>query len=305
MDKMATIKNWFVRSERVKDKHNGIIKYGKYLVDANHPNHTKTSSIIPISGNMDNFIKRVSNEAISLDISNSQKKGGRPVQSYAQSFVFGLPPSVKKPTPEEWKEIAVDIITEIAKKLEIKPSDLNGKIFANVHDQDNPHLNLVIPRIINGKSLKALDQKGTIAVAKKAFTAATLMRCGLDVSSYEPLQTNLGRKQAKWKIQEQKAEKAVLLAGHKTKELDDKMKKSDELTSLSIELNNKIVEWIFAVKEESYMNELVAQSDITEITDKIDNLSISEEQKELLNKVFESAEQKAGKPIQNRVRYKI
>lgn len=76
-----------------------------------------------------------------------------------------------------------------------------------------------------------------------------------------------------------KAEKAVLLAGHKTQELDDKMKKSDELTSLSIELNNKIVEWIFAVKEDSYMNELVAKSDIKEITDKIDNLNISEEQK--------------------------
>lgn len=73
---MATIKNWFVRSERVKDKHNGIIKYGKYLVDANHPNHTKTSSIIPIFGNMDNFIKRVSSEAIGLDISNSQKREG-------------------------------------------------------------------------------------------------------------------------------------------------------------------------------------------------------------------------------------
>ena len=83
------------------------------------------------------------------------------------------------------------------------------------------------------------------------------------------------------------------------------MKKSDELTSLSIELNNKIVEWIFAVKEDSYMNELVAKSDITEITDKIDNLNISEEQKELLNKVFESAEQKTGKTLENRVRLKI
>jgi len=302
---MASIKNWFVRSERVKDKHNGIIKYGKYLVDANHPNHTKTSSIVPIFGNMDTFIKRVSNEAISLDISNSQKKGGRPVQSYAQSFVFGLPPSVKKPTPEEWKEITTDIIKEIAKKLEINPTELNGKVFANVHDQDNPHLNLVIPRIINNKSLKALDQKGTIAVAKKAFTAATLLRCGLDVSSYEPLQTNLGRKQAKWKIQEQKAEKAVLLAGHKTKELDDKMKKSDELTELSIELNNKIVEWIFAVKKEDYMNELVTKSDISEITDKISSLNITKEQKELLDKLFDSAEQKSGKTIENRVRYKI
>ncbi|WP_218576004.1 hypothetical protein, partial [Pseudomonas sp. FSL R10-0056] len=81
------------------------------------------------------------------------KKGGRPVQSYAQSFVFCLPPSVKKPTTEEWKEITKDIVKEIAKKLEVSLSDLNGKIFANVHDQDNPHLNLVVPRVLNGKSL--------------------------------------------------------------------------------------------------------------------------------------------------------
>lgn len=299
------IKNWFVRSERVKDKHNGIIRYGKYLVDESHPNHTQTSSIIPISGNIDTFIKRVSNEAITLDISNSQKKGGRPVQSYAQSFVFCLPPSVKKPTTEEWKEITKDIVKEIAKKLEVSLSDLNGKIFANVHDQDNPHLNLVVPRVLNGKSLKALDQKGTISVAKKAFTAATLAHCGLDVSAYEPLQTNLGRKQAKWKIQEQKAEKALLLVGHKTQELDDKLKQSRELDTLSIELNSKIFEWVFAVKADSYMDELVAQSDISDITDKIDNLNINQEQKAILDRLFESAEQKAGKALENRVRWKI
>ncbi len=302
---MASIKNWFVRSERVKDKHSGLIKYGKYLVDENHPNHAKTSAIIPIYGNIDNFIKRASNEAITLDIANSQGKGGRPVQSYAQSFVLGLPPSVQKPTPEQWKAITTDVVIELAKKLEITPQDLGGKIFANVHVQDNEHLNLVVPRIINGKALKALDQKGTIALVKKAFTASTLARCGLDVSSYEPLRTNLGRKQAKWKIQEQKAEKAILLAGQKTDELDAKIKKTAVLTALSLELNKRIVEWVFAVKEENYMDELVAKSDVTEITTKLQSLNIPQEQAEILDNLYVAAEQKAGKPIENRIRYDI
>jgi len=32
----------------VKDKHNGLIKYGKYLIDSKHPNHTNTTGITPI-----------------------------------------------------------------------------------------------------------------------------------------------------------------------------------------------------------------------------------------------------------------
>ncbi|WP_218575982.1 hypothetical protein, partial [Pseudomonas sp. FSL R10-0056] len=72
-----------------------------------------------------------------------------------------------------------------------------------------------------------------------------------------------------------------------------------------IELNSKIFEWVFAVKADSYMDELVAQSDISDITDKIDNLNINQEQKAILDRLFESAEQKAGKALENRVRWKI
>jgi len=139
-----TIKNWFVRSERIKDKHGGLIKYGKYLVNMEHANHKNTESIIHVYGNIENFIRTCSNEAVSLDLENSQKKGGRPVQSYAQSFVFSLPPSVVKPTPDEWKSITSDILKELAKKLDIDINDFKGRVFANVHDQDNPHLNLVV-----------------------------------------------------------------------------------------------------------------------------------------------------------------
>lgn len=299
------IKNWFVRSERVKGTHTGLIKYSKYLIDSKHPNHAKTSSIIPIHGNIENFIRTCSNEAVSLDMVNAQGKGGRPVQSYAQSFVFGLPPSVSKPTQEQWKSITNDILKELAKKLGVEVNDFKGRIFVNVHEQDNPHLNIVVSRIINGKSLKALDQKGTITVAKKAFNASTLARCGLDVSTYEPLQTNLGTRQAKWQIQQEESEKALEAIELKSKTFDDDVVKTKEYGKLSAMLNNQIVKWIFSIASGDIGNENRQKNRIEKTTEELSQLNISKEQAELLDSMFEMAEQKTGKTLENRVRYKI
>lgn len=300
-----TIKNWFVRSERIKDKHGGLIKYGKYLVNMEHANHKNTESIIPVYGNIENFIRTCSNEAVSLDLENSQKKGGRPVQSYAQSFVFSLPPSVVKPTPEEWKSITSDIIKELAKKLDIDVNDFKGRVFANVHDQDNPHLNLVVSRVVQGKTLKALDQKGTIGVAKKAFNAASLARCGLDVSAYEPLQTNVGPHLAKWQLQQKDSEKALKEIGLKSKAFDNDIAKTKEYGRLSAMLNNQIVKWIFSIGSGDIGNENRQKNRIDKTTEDLNKLNIPEEQAELINGMFDMAEQKTGKVLENRVRWKI
>lgn len=299
------IKNWFVRSERVKDRHTGLIKYGKYLIDKEHANHKQTSNIIPIFGNIENFIKSASTEAVTLDLSNAQRKGGRPTQSYAQSFVFGLPSSVMKPTPQQWKEVTKDIIRELAKKLEIDPNDLGGKIFANVHDQDNPHLNIMVCRVIKGKALKALDQKGTIGVAKKAFTASTLARCGLNVAEYEPLQTNLGPRQAKWQIQQRDAEKALKHIGLEAQKLNAEVVRAQGLAKYSAMLNGQILKWIEAIKTPDPKQEQRQQNRIQQTVDKLSELNLPKEQIELLNDLFEGAEQKAGKKLGNRVRYGI
>lgn len=69
-----SIKNWFVRSERLKDKHNGLIRYSKYLISAEHANHKNTDKIIPIYNTIENFIQICSNECINLDLENSQKR---------------------------------------------------------------------------------------------------------------------------------------------------------------------------------------------------------------------------------------
>ena len=300
-----TIKNWFVRSERIKDKHGGLIKYGKYLVSMEHANHKNTESIIPVYGNIENFIRTCSNEAVSLDLENSQKKGGRPVQSYAQSFVFSLPPSVVKPTQDEWKSITSDILKELAKKLDIDINDFKGRVFANVHDQDNPHLNLVVSRVVQGKTLKALDQKGTIGVAKKAFNAASLARCGLDVSAYEPLQTNVGPHLAKWQLQQKDSEKALKEIGLKSKAFDNDIAKTKEYGRLSAMLNNQIVKWIFSIGSGDIGNENRQKNRIEKTTEELSKLNISKEQAELLDSMFEMAETKTGKTLENRVRWKI
>ena len=299
------IKNWFVRSERVKDTHIGLIKYGKYLINLEHANHKNTSSIIPIYGNIEGFIRTCSNEAVSLDLDNSQRKGGRPVQSYAQSFVFSLPDAVKKPTIDEWKLITSDVLKELAKKLGLELKDLNGRVFANVHDQDNPHLNLVVSRVVQGKALKALDQKGTIGVAKKAFNAATLARCGLDVSAYEPLQTNLGARQAKWQIQQDDSEKALKAIGLKSKALDIEVARAKGLAKYSAMLNSQILKWIEAVKITDEKQEERQKNRIEKSVEELNKLNLPNEQAELINSLFEQAEEKSGKTLKNRVRYKI
>lgn len=299
------IKNWFVRSERVKNTHIGLIKYGKYLVNIEHANHKNTDSIIPVYGNIENFIRTCSNESVTLDLDNSQRKGGRPMQSYAQSFVFSLPPSVIKPTPEQWKSITSDILKELAKKLDIDINDFKGRVFANVHDQDNPHLNLVVSRVVQGKALKALDQKGTIGVAKKAFNASTLARCGLDVSAYEPLQTNVGPHLAKWQLQQEDSEKAIKAIQLKSKAFDDDIVKAKEYGKLSAMLNNQIVKWIFSIGSGDIGNENRQKNRIDKTTEEISKLNISKEQADLLDGMFDMAEQKTGKTLENRVRYKI
>lgn len=300
-----SIKNWFVRSERLKDKHNGLIRYSKYLISAEHANHKNTDKIIPVYGNIENFIRTCSNEAVSLDLENSQKKGGRPVQSYAQSFVFSLPDTVAKPTPEQWKSITSDILKELAKKLEIDIKDFKGRVFANVHDQANPHLNLVVSRVINGKALKTLDQKGTIGIAKKAFNASTLARCGLDVSGYEPFETNRGPHLAKWQLQQRDSEEALKQFGLEAEKLNLEVARAKGLAKYSAMLNNQILKWIEAVNTLDEKQEKRQENRIDETIFKLTDLHLPAEQVELINQLFEQAEQKAGKPVKNRVRYKI
>lgn len=202
---MAKIKNWTVISKRVKDRQDGLVTYSKYLLDEKHKNHSKNETrIVPLHGNMNAFVKNSICETLDFDISN--KKGGRKVESYAQSFVLGLPDTVQKPTNEQWKKISADIIRAVHKHL--KPdepiNEFGRKCFSNLHDQEKPHMNLLVPRIYKGERLDKLDKKGLIVALKQEFNASIMKHCNINYENYKPVNPSRGKRLENWKLEQQR-----------------------------------------------------------------------------------------------------
>jgi hypothetical protein len=177
------LKNWVVTTERLKDKANGLIAYANYLISNTHSNHKGKTTIFPIFGDLNKFVQKTIGGCIAVDQQNT--KGGRPMSSYAQSFVLSLPPTLK-PTPDEWKKISADVCMAICKHLQVDPKEFKEMIFTNLHQQrSNDHLNVVVSRTFKGGVLLDLDRKSTLAVVKKSFTQAVLKNCQIDVKNYD------------------------------------------------------------------------------------------------------------------------
>ena len=70
-------------------------------------------------------------------------------------------------------------------------------------------------------------------------------------------------------------------------------------------LNSQILKWIEAVKVTDFKQEERQKNRIEKTAQKLSDLNLPKEQIDLLNGLFEGAEQKTGKPLENRVRYKI
>lgn len=188
-----SIKNWTVTTQRVKKKSEGLSEYASYLVSQKHENHKNTEIYALFNSDHNKFLNDTINEVLDFDAKN--KKGGRKVESFAQSFNFILPPP-HKPTPEQWQKIARDIVETIHTELSIS-SDLTTfgrSCFINVHDQANPHLNMLIPRIFEGQRLADLDRKNVLAKVKLQFNKSVLKHCNIDHTHHKPLRVNTGKR---------------------------------------------------------------------------------------------------------------
>lgn len=201
------IKNFTVTTQRVKDKADGLIGYVNYLNSEKAPSH-KNTMILNIGNNFDFFIKGTIINTMNFD--NENKKGGRKVESYAQSFNFILPHDVPNPTHDQWKLIYKDLILKAKKSLGIKggANEFAKSCYANIHDQANPHLNLLIPRIYDNERLHALDQKKLLGELKKEFNKSVLKHCNIDFKSYKPFNQNIGKRRKKWQYEQQQSIKA-------------------------------------------------------------------------------------------------
>lgn len=297
------IKNWFVRSERLHSKSSGLITYGSYLIDKEHKNHKgKTTAIHDIYGNVTNFIQTSAREAIELDLKNAQGKGGRPVDSYAQSFVLTLPDGVHKPSREQWKAITKDVLIDAFKKLNKTPEEMRGHFFANVHDQKNPHLNILISKVVDGQSLRAVNQVGIIGAMKKSFNASVLKHCGIDYKDYEPLKTNVGKSLPRWQLEQQnKINEKLSELDIKETVLDTRINDLKKLNKLSHMLNNQLIKWMHAVKTSDIKDVSRQENRIKKTVEELSGLNISDEQMTQFNELFDLAEEETSHKIPVRV----
>lgn len=201
------IKNFTVTTQRVKDKADGLIGYANYLNNEKAPSH-KNTTILNIGNNFDFFIKGTIINTMNFD--NGNKKGGRKVESYAQSFNFILPHDVPNPTIDQWKLIYKDLVSKAKNSLEVKggTSEFAKSCYANIHDQANPHLNLLIPRIYENERLHALDQKKLLGELKKEFNRSVFKHCNIDFKSYKPFNQNVGKRRKKWQLEQEQSIKA-------------------------------------------------------------------------------------------------
>lgn len=314
-----SIKNWTVTTQRIKNKGDGLAEYASYLVSQKHQNHRETN-IIPISGGFNSFVHNTIKGTFEFDKNNT--KGGRKVESYAQSFNFILPPP-HRPSKEQWEKIANDLLKLVHQEMHIKAEykKFGSACFLNVHDQANPHLNMLIPRIFDNERLADLDRKNILAKLKLQFNQSVLKHCEIDYTHHKPLRTNIGRRKnkqlyeyenAKKTIEESKAEKEELHkikveTEKKTNELKELQKESDiKLRALAIiekELTIKedkvnifyrayekfkkaIFGFVRSVKSDSVLDTMVYRNDLEEITQSIaENSSISDEDAKLIEDI--------------------
>lgn len=215
------IKNWTVKAKGISGGAGGMAAYGKYLEDTKHKNHKgKTESITHVSGNAMQLVMKMGKRGAERTLkSQLAGKGGRPVETLAQSFVVSLPANLR-PEPGQWLSIARDVVRALAKKLDESFDDLVADMFINAHENsNNPHLNLVVGKLDkNGDIRKKVTQKAALSTIKNAVNASVLNVLGADHATYEPQRSGYP-KMEKWEYE-------IAVAEERKKELESK---ADEL----------------------------------------------------------------------------
>ncbi|PTP51368.1 hypothetical protein [Vibrio splendidus] len=226
------IKNWTITTEAVKHGTDGVMARERYLLAENHPNHKTTEAITSLFGSAKTS-QRIALAGEQFRVKQHlNRKGGRPLSSYAMEYVLTLPKG-HRPTPEQWKSMVSDCCFAISKLLELKPDELKpfkSQIRAVLHQQKQSgikgtgdHVHLILGKVLNGKVLKVLQQKKCTALLKQAFNAAVLKHTGLDHRQYKPHEINRGKRLEAWKHREQKAadaENTQLLVAKLQKQAD-------------------------------------------------------------------------------------
>jgi hypothetical protein len=318
-----SIKNWIVTTERVKNKSAGLSEYTSYLISSKHKNHKNTEIYGLFNSEHNKFITNTIKETIEFDAKN--KKGGRKVESFAQSFNFILPPP-HKPTPEQWQDIGFELLKTVHSELGIK-SDFTKfarACFVNVHDQANPHINMLIPRIYNGERLADLDRKNLLAKVKLQFNKSVLEHCNIDHTQHNPLRVNMGRRKSaqgyaytKAKEEAQNALKRIAEANIAVADADVAQKNAEvkikalEVESIELDLKKtklnffirafkefrlNLTNWVESIRNDSPLDTMINRGKLEKTANKIvESKAVDDENAELVINLIDEQTEKLEK----------
>ncbi|PMN33835.1 hypothetical protein BCT35_01190 [Vibrio lentus] len=209
------LKNWTVITQPVRFASDGIMMRERYLQSLTHANHKHTTRIVSIFGCADTSNRiALAGEEFRLNQHMYNRRGGRPLSSYAVEYCLTLPKGYR-PTKQQWQSVVKDCSLALAKLCKLDKSEFSQyrqQIRAVLHQQEQggkrgsgDHVHLMIGKIIGKRVLKELQQKKATKLIKQAFNHAVLKHVGVDHRGYEPIEAEKGRRLSTWQYQHQKA----------------------------------------------------------------------------------------------------
>lgn len=279
-------RSFTVISKPIKKQASGTLDYCHYLNDMEHPNHLNKTTYLQIHKSPVDIGMKAIKEASEVDLKNAKStKGGRPTESYLQSFVFS-PPNSFNLTDEQFKILAIDIVKCLSDRLGVDTKTLLDNCHFSVHKQENAHLNMIISRNINGSSYQQiLTRPSTTNLLRREFNA-TMLKFGYDYNDYRPLSCK---------------QTIMTRLNKKESEIDKKISELKELTRLNKKARNQFQKLLIAfdTKNEKdivrqsnrinktiddYLKEDLEREDVKELMKSIQELEFQQNRKILKRK---------------------
>ncbi|MEZ8650813.1 hypothetical protein AB6D92_17725 [Vibrio splendidus] len=268
------LKNWTVITQPVRLGSDGIIIREHYLLNKKHPNHKNTENLISIMGSSKTSnIIALTGEKFRLNQQLYNRKGGRPLSSFAVEYCLTLPQGYRF-SPDQWLLIVKDCSLALAKLCKLNKEEFSHykqQIRAVLHQQkqegnnSGDHTHLIISKIGKNRILKELQQKKATRVIKQAFNHAVLKHAGIDYRSYKPIEKERGRRLSTWQYQNKKTTESL------------------EIEKTIIKMQNQIEKWIEAKNENDEIQLRRQKNRLIKTYEELKIKSLSEPQKETIN----------------------
>ncbi|MFA0468039.1 hypothetical protein AB4524_14170 [Vibrio breoganii] len=249
----------------------------RYLQSLTHTNHKYTTRIVSIFGCADTSNRiALAGEEFRLNQQMYNRRGGRPLSSYAVEYCLTLPKGYR-PTKQQWQSVLRDCSLALAKLCKLNKSEFaqyRQQIRAVLHQQDQEckkgsgdHVHLVVGKVVGVRVLKELQQKKATKLIKQAFNHSVLKHVGIDHRNYEPVEAKKGRRLSTWQYQYDKANQAL-----KTEQLIKKMQ-------------GQFDKWLEAIEEQNSRQRNRQKNRLTKTIDSLEAHLLSEKQNEQLQRV--------------------